>query len=180
MGIGFEIGLRRYFPIRKPMEEGQAQSMAFDFQVSSKLRIGYRFELATLRSTADDNLTGLADEVDYETQIHEIRVQRAVYDDAIHVGIAVGMAKMRATLAINGDGGPEGTMFNRLAPTGDVFAVITPVSGGKRVRASFNVIMGYRILMITGADPDQAGTDYQDLVHDMSGFHLGMSVSAMF
>ncbi len=179
IGIGFEVGIRRYFPVRRPMEEGQGYSVAFDFDVD-RFRIGYRFELATLRSKSDDNLTGIADEVDYETQIHEIRIQRAVYDDAIHVGFAVGMASVRATLAINGDGGPEGTMFQRLAPTGDAFVVLSPITGGRRVKAAFNVILGYRILLIADADPDQAGTDYMEPISDLSGFHVGMSVSASF
>lgn len=161
------------------MKDGQGQYLAFDFDLGA-VRVGYRYENADYRSKSDDNNTGIADEANFETQIHEIRMLKAVFDEAIQVGLAVGMAKVHATIAINAEGGPTGTMFDRLAPTGDIFVVLSPVSGGKRVHAAFNVTMGYRFLRMTGGDPDGAGTDYQDDVSNLSGFHLGVSMSAWF
>lgn len=174
LGLGFEIGVNWYMPNSKPMKKGHGEFIAFD-TVTGDLTLGLRFEKAEYMSQSDANNDATSTEVEYSVYFHEVRVQRALVDDVIHIGLSAGMAQVRARPVSNND-----VTINRVAPTGDVFALISPITGGHYAKAAFNVLIGYRFLRIPGSDPDQAGTDYTELLHDMSGFHIGLSLSAIF
>lgn len=180
LNLGFELGLNWHFPSQKPMRDGQGMFLAFDVIMPGKYSLGYRFENAELSSRADEDSTGIGDDVFYRVRFHEIRVQKPVIDDLLRVGISFGTAQVHATLPINAEDGPTGTMFDTVTPTGDIFLAASAITGGSKAHAALNFVVGYRFLRIAAADPDQAGTDYQNDLTNLSGAHVGISLSATF
>jgi len=175
VGLGFEVGTSYYIPAQKPNNKGMGNFFAVNLNLSS-IEVGYYFEALNLKMKADDdNNVGTADRIDADININAIRVIKPIIKE-VGIGLAVGYADITGRV----QGAPAVT-FSQLAPVADIFARITPISGGDKVKASVNVLLGYRFIVIDTMDPDNAaGGSFQDPVDNFNGFRIGLSAGIAF
>ncbi len=177
--FGVEAGVTAYQPVAGPLDQGFGVFLALRFPVGV-VQTGYRVEKLELHSISDDNHTGLSDDAKYEIDLHELLLERQLLEP-LAFGMSAGVARVKASIAINGDGGPVGVLFREQAPTGDLYLRYRILHGGERADASLNLTTGYRFLWFRASDPDTTtGTDYDTPVSNFSGFHLGISILARF
>lgn len=178
VGLGFEIGTSYFLPSQTPANKGLGNFFAVDLNVGS-VTVGYYFESLKLKFKADDNVDGQAGRIDADVNINEVRLIKPIIKE-VAIGLGVGMADVKAVSAIE-DGADDAATpsFDSLAPTAEIFARITPLSGGDKVKAAVNVTLGYRFIAIDSTVP--AGTaDFTDTIDNLNGFRIGLSVGIAF
>jgi hypothetical protein len=92
------------------------------------------------------------------------------------------MADVKAVQTLDDNAADGDVAIDTLAPVADIFARITPLSGGDKVKAAVNVTLGYRFLLIDSTVPSDiaGGNDFTDAIDNLNGFRIGLSVGISF
>lgn len=178
VGLGFEVGTSYFLPSQKPLNKGLGNFFAVDLNLGS-VTVGYYFENLNIKmkDNSDNGATGSV--IDVDASINEIRFIKPIIKE-VAVGLGVGMADVKGVVTVDNGASDSTNSFSTLAPVADIFARVTPLSGGDKVKAAVNVTLGYRFIAIDAVVPAGAATDFTDSVDNMNGFRLALSVGLSF
>lgn len=173
--LSFEVGTAIQFG-KGEWNRGNGYNFAINIPTKA-LTLGYYFE--QLNATAESNDDGDADatHVDGKLSLHEIRAIKSIpgTKDMLGIGLGVGMGDL--TTSLQGGGGNTN---QQQATVGDLFIKFAPLSGGDSLKASLNVIAGYRFVRFSGISLDNNGGDFNDDTDNLDGLRLGLSVDFGF
>ena len=183
VGLGFEVGTSYFLPSQKPGNKGMGNFFGIDLNLGSVI-VGYYFESLNIKLKADDSNDAKASQIDCAANLNELRFIKPIIKE-VAIGLGVGMADVKAKATVDNGGAPAAgaAAFDTLAPVADIFARITPISGGDKVKAAVNVILGYRFIAINSTQPTGTATvkaDFADAIDNLNGFRVGLSVGIAF
>ena len=181
LGLGFEVGTSYFLPAQAPANKGMGNFFGVDLNLGS-VTVGYYFENLNIKLKANDDSATVgkeqAGQVDVAANLNELRFIKPIIKE-VAIGLGVGMADVKAKATVAQGLGVNVASFDTLAPVADIFARITPISGGDKVKAAVNIILGYRFIAIKSVVP--AGTtDFADAIDNLNGFRVGLSVGIAF
>ena len=181
LGLGFEVGTSYFLPSQKPANKGMGNFFGVDLNLGS-VTVGYYFENLNIKLKSNDNALVDAGQIDVAANINELRFIKPIIKE-VAIGLGVGMADVKAKNTVADAAITKTTAFDSLAPVADIFARITPISGGDKVKAAVNVTLGYRFIAINSTVPANATagtTDFADSIDNLNGFRVGLSVGIAF
>ena len=180
VGLGFEVGTSYFLPSQAPGNKGMGNFFGIDLNVGA-LTVGYYFENLNIKLKDNNDNGPLASQIDVAANINEIRLIKPIIKE-VAIGLGIGTADVKGKVTVNGTSLAVGPAFDTLAPVADIFARITPISGGDKVKAAVNVTLGYRFIAINSTVVNGAGaaTDFADAIDNLNGFRVGLSVGIAF
>jgi hypothetical protein len=179
VGLGFEVGTSYFLPAQKPGNKGMGNFFGVDLNLGS-VTVGYYFESLNIKLKSEDtgNVTQ-ASQIDVTANINEVRLVKPIIKE-VAVGLGIGMATVKGRLSVDNGAAAAVNSFDTIAPVADVFARVTPISGGEKVKASVNVTLGYRFIAISSTQALGATDDFVDSIDNLNGFRVALSVILAF
>jgi hypothetical protein len=173
--ISFEAGVDMTFG-KGVWERGNGYGFGINIPTKA-LTIGYYF--AQINATAESNDDGntTATRVEGKLAIHELRLIKSIpgTNDMLGVGLGVGMGDLRTNVQ-----GAAASTGQQQATIGDVFVKFSPLAGGDTLKASLDVIAGYRFVRFSGYQLDGGAGDYATATDNMDGLHVGLAANFGF
>jgi hypothetical protein len=178
MGLGLEVGTSYFLPAQTPGNKGMGNFFGVDLNLGS-ISVGYYFESLGIKLKANDDGNATASQIDVKASINELRLTKPIIKE-VAIGLGVGMADVKARTTVTNGGATNNASFDTLAPMADIFAKVTPISGGEKVKAAVNVTLGYRFIAINSTVPAAGGGDFLDPIDNLNGFRVALSVGLSF
>lgn len=174
--LGFDIGILNFNPKETTAKNGNGSFVAITFPVDNLMEVGFYNEGLGVSLKNDAGGNGISTIVNTDVSITGIQMVRTVSEKAgVGVGLRLGMADISGSVI-------GAATFADTVPMADILVKWSVLSGGdKAVKTELAANFGYRIMQITPIDPDTAaGGDFVNLMDDLGGFWLSISLGLSF